>query len=65
MATNTKKLRLVVGDVELIITAPVSKIQAMTDLLVELGASAICSGNFKLTRQQYSEFFSRSNFILY
>lgn len=66
MANNTKQIRLVVdGGVELIITAPVAKIQAMKDLLVELDAPAICSGNFKPTKQQYAEFFSRSAFILY
>lgn len=65
MANNTKQIRLVVnGGVELIITAPVAKIQAMKDLLVELDAPAICSNNFKLNKQQYDEFFSRSTFIL-
>ena len=65
MANNTKKIRIVIGDVEFNITAPVAKIETMTDLLMELGAYAICPGYFKLTEQQYFEFSSRSSTFLY
>ena len=60
-----KKIRLLVEDTEIIITTSIARVQALTDLIFDVGGSAICAGNFNLTLQQYAEFASKSISILY
>lgn len=59
-----KNIRIVVGDVEFSVTAPAAKIQQISDLIFELGGSAVCIGHFTLSSQQYAEFASKSTCII-
>ena len=62
---NKKKIRIIVEDLEIEFTAPVRRIQQITNILYDIGASAICTGSFKLSKQQYADFASNSTLILY
>lgn len=63
--SNKKRIRLIVDSVEIEINAPVAKAQAITELLMDIDACIICSGSYKLSKQQYAEFTSKSIVILY
>ena len=65
MISDKKEIRLIVADVEHKIIAPVAKAQSITDYLSEIYASAISPGVYKLTKQQYADFASKSTIILY
>lgn len=63
--SNKRKIQLIVDSVEITLKAPVAKAQAITELLMDIDACTICSGTFKLSKQQYAEFASKSIHILY
>lgn len=43
-ASNTKKIRVISGDLDITITGSSAKIQELTDLLTSIRTPAICTG---------------------
>lgn len=62
---NTKKtFRLIVEGVEFSIKSTATKAQAMTDLIFDVGGSALCDKTYTLSAEQFAEFGKRSVDIL-
>lgn len=63
--SNKKMIRIITGDTEIIVTAPVNKAQAMIDTLSSSGSASICSGTFNPTKIQFVNFAEEVVDILY
>ena len=62
---NTKKtFRLIVEGVEFSIKSTATKAQAMTDLIFDVGGSALYGKTYSLSAEQFSEFAQKSSDIL-
>lgn len=63
-SSDKRTIKFIVGDAEFSITAKLSQIEAIKELLIMLKASCIYDYNYTLTQQQYKEFCNKSVNIL-